>query len=42
MERRSNPVVGMWVTADGFIRQELLANGRYAEARVNMRGANHR
>ncbi|MCC9178356.1 Atu4866 domain-containing protein [Arthrobacter sp. zg-Y750] len=26
-------VVGMWVTADGYIRQELLPNGRYDEAR---------
>lgn len=26
-------VVGMWVTADGHIRQELLSNGRYDEAR---------
>ncbi len=25
--------VGMWVTADGVIRQELLPNGRYDEAR---------
>jgi hypothetical protein len=25
--------VGMWVTADGIIRQELLSNGRYDEAR---------
>lgn len=25
--------VGMWVTKDGFIRHELLANGRYDEAR---------
>ncbi|MEJ8303266.1 Atu4866 domain-containing protein [Saccharibacillus sacchari] len=24
---------GMWVTADGVIRQELLPNGRYDEAR---------
>lgn len=24
--------VGMWVTADGHIRQELLADGRYEEA----------
>lgn len=24
---------GMWVTADGHIRQELLPNGRYDEAR---------
>ncbi len=28
-----HPYVGMWVTADGHIRQELLANGRYDEAR---------
>jgi hypothetical protein len=27
--------VGMWVTADGYIRQELLPNGRYDEARGN-------
>jgi hypothetical protein len=33
------PVVGMWVTADGFIRQELLPNGRYDEARGNRRSA---
>ena len=26
-------VVGTWVTADGFIRQELRADGRYDEAR---------
>ncbi|MFD5752365.1 Atu4866 domain-containing protein [Streptomyces sp. NPDC127033] len=26
-------VVGMWVTADGHIRQELLPDGRYDEAR---------
>ena len=25
--------VGMWVTADGHIRHELLAEGRYDEAR---------
>ena len=25
--------VGMWVTKDGFIRHELLPNGRYDEAR---------
>lgn len=25
--------VGMWVTADGNIRHELLSNGRYVEAR---------
>ncbi|MEV7194588.1 Atu4866 domain-containing protein [Streptomyces sp. NPDC093510] len=26
-------VVGVWVTADGHIRQELLPDGRYDEAR---------
>ena len=26
-------IVGMWVTADGHIRLELLPNGRYDEAR---------
>ena len=25
--------IGMWVTADGYIRHELLPNGRYDEAR---------
>ncbi|TGQ74972.1 MAG: hypothetical protein E5V49_13600 [Mesorhizobium sp.] len=29
----SHPYVGMWVTADGRVRHELLANGRYDEAR---------
>ncbi|TDB95575.1 Atu4866 domain-containing protein [Actinomadura sp. 7K534] len=28
-----HPYVGMWVTADGRIRQELLSNGRYEEER---------
>ncbi|WP_307787122.1 Atu4866 domain-containing protein [Mycolicibacterium mengxianglii] len=28
-----HPYVGMWVTGDGHIRQELLPNGRYDEAR---------
>lgn len=27
------PYVGMWITEDGHIRHELLANGRYVEAR---------
>ncbi len=31
--------VGMWVTEDGYIRQELLPNGRYDEARGNKRSA---
>ncbi len=29
----NHPYVGMWVTEDGRIRHELLANGRYVEAR---------
>lgn len=32
-------VVGMWVTADGHIRQELRADGRYDEARGTRRSA---
>ncbi|MBP1884720.1 Atu4866 domain-containing protein [Sinorhizobium mexicanum] len=28
-----HPYVGMWVTDDGYVRHELLANGRYDEAR---------
>ena len=28
-----HPFVGMWVTEDGYIRQELRADGRYDEAR---------
>jgi hypothetical protein len=28
-----NKYVGMWITADGVIRHELLPNGRYDEAR---------
>ena len=31
--------VGMWVTADGHIRHELLANGRYDEQRGKRRSA---
>ena len=30
-----NTYVGMWVTEDGYIRHELLPNGRYDEARGN-------
>nr|WP_297422310.1 Atu4866 domain-containing protein [uncultured Actinotalea sp.] len=32
-------VTGMWVTADGYIRQELRADGRYDEARGTRRNA---
>jgi hypothetical protein len=31
--QEEHPYVGMWVTADNHIRQELLPNGRYDEAR---------
>ncbi|QEN91192.1 hypothetical protein FZC33_17635 [Labrys sp. KNU-23] len=34
-----HPYVGMWVTEDGHIRQELLANGRYDEARGSRKSA---
>jgi hypothetical protein len=30
---QSHSYVGMWVTKDGCIRHQLLANGRYVEAR---------
>lgn len=36
---RAHPYTGMWVTGDGHIRQELLANGRYDEARGNRKSA---
>lgn len=29
----NHPYVGMWITADGNIRHNLLADGRYDEAR---------
>jgi hypothetical protein len=38
-DRAPHPYVGMWVTADGFIRQELRADGRYDEARGNRQSA---
>lgn len=31
--QEEHPYVGMWVTADNHIRQELLPGGRYDEAR---------
>ena len=31
--------VGMWVTKDGYVRQALLPNGRYDEARGNRKSA---
>jgi len=30
-----NNFTGLWVTGDGYIRHELLTNGRYVEARGN-------
>jgi hypothetical protein len=38
-EMASHPYLGMWVTKDGHIRQELLPNGRYDEARGTRRSA---
>ncbi|CQR58390.1 Atu4866 domain-containing protein [Paenibacillus riograndensis] len=35
----NKPYVGMWVTADDYIRHELLTNGRYDEARGNRKSA---
>jgi uncharacterized protein len=31
--------IGMWVTSDGYIRQELLPDNRYDEARGNRKSA---
>jgi hypothetical protein len=35
----THPYIGMWITGDGQIRQELLASGRYDEARGTRRSA---
>lgn len=37
--QNDHPFLGMWVTGDGRIRQELLDTGRYDEARGNRRSA---
>ncbi|GAB3580414.1 Atu4866 domain-containing protein [Hymenobacter daeguensis] len=34
-----HPYLGMWVTRDGYIRQELLLGGRYDEARGRTQSA---
>ncbi|MGK5682194.1 Atu4866 domain-containing protein [Actinoplanes sp. URMC 104] len=39
MATETHPYVGMWVTADDHIRQELLPTGRYDEARGTRRSA---
>jgi hypothetical protein len=35
----NHPYTGMWVTEDGHVRQELLPDGRYDEARGTRRSA---
>ncbi|RYF26420.1 MAG: hypothetical protein EOO23_08560 [Comamonadaceae bacterium] len=39
MQQANHPFVGMWTTADNEVRHELLANGRYVEARGNRKDA---
>jgi hypothetical protein len=34
-----NQHIGVWVTSDGYIRHELLPNGRYVEGRGNRKMA---
>lgn len=36
---QQHPYIGIWVTGDGQIRQELLANNRYDEARGTRQSA---
>lgn len=36
---QNHPYVGMWITADGRIRHNLLPNGRYDEARGDRESA---
>jgi len=36
---QDHPHVGMWVTADGHVRQELRPDGRYDEARGSRQSA---
>ncbi|WID97200.1 Atu4866 domain-containing protein [Bosea vestrisii] len=36
---QSHPYVGLWVTADGHVRHNLLPNDRYDEARGNRESA---
>lgn len=38
-QAQNHPYLGMWVTGDGRIRQELLPTGRYDEARGNRKSA---
>jgi Agrobacterium tumefaciens protein Atu4866 len=36
---QNRPYLGMWITGDGHIQQELLSNGRYDEARGTRKSA---
>ena len=38
-EQQPHPYVGTWVTGDGYIRHELLPDGRYDEARGTRKSA---
>lgn len=38
-ETMSHPYVGMWVTADGYVRHNLLPGNRYDEARGSRESA---
>jgi hypothetical protein len=38
-DEQKQSYVGMWVTKDGYIRHELLPNGRYDESRGNRQSA---
>lgn len=38
-QAQNHPYLGMWVTGDGHVRQELLPNGRYDEARGKRKSA---
>lgn len=37
--QQKNDYTGLWVTRDGYIRHELLADGRYDEARGERKSA---
>lgn len=39
VSEQTHPYAGMWVTGDGYIRHELLPDGRYDEARGTRQSA---
>ncbi|WP_430471001.1 Atu4866 domain-containing protein [Thalassospira lucentensis] len=39
LQTSPHPYVGMWVTEDGYVRQELRSDGRYDEARGTQQSA---